>query len=161
MVFKNLYTTYVRPHLEFSSAVWSPWLTRDIEILEEVQEKFVRNVQGLKGRTYLEKLTELDLMSLQTRRIYIDLVETYKIIYGKSTKEASFYFNLTGSRSRRQTRLTDYPHNIILSRTNLDSRRHFFSQRVAEPWNNLLIYIEDAQTIGSFKQEDGRLCENI
>ena len=151
VVFKNLYTTYVRPHLEFASAVWSPWLIKDIEILEEVQEKFVRNVQGLKGRTYLEKLNELGLMSLQTRRIYIDLVEAYKIIYGYSTKESSFYFNLTGSRSRRQTRLTDYPRNIILSRSNLDSRKYFFSQRVAEPWNNLPTNIKDARSIGSFK----------
>ena len=71
--------TYVRPHLEFSSPSWSPWLLKDIEVLEDVQIKFVKNVTGLKGRTYHERLLELNLLPLIDRRVYLDLVETYKI----------------------------------------------------------------------------------
>jgi ribonuclease P/MRP protein subunit RPP40 len=47
----NLYKQYVRPHLEFLSQAWSPWLVGDIEVIEKVQEKAVRMVSGLKGTT--------------------------------------------------------------------------------------------------------------
>ena len=36
-VFKRLYTTYVRPHLEFAVPVWSPATVTEINILENVQ----------------------------------------------------------------------------------------------------------------------------
>jgi hypothetical protein len=41
-IFVNLYKQHVRPHLEFSSQAWSPWLVGDIEVIEKVQEKAVR-----------------------------------------------------------------------------------------------------------------------
>ena len=43
-VIKSLYVQYVRPHLEFWSPAWSPWLLGDINKLESVQEKFVKSV---------------------------------------------------------------------------------------------------------------------
>ena len=135
--FKNLYTTYVRPHLEFASIAWTPWMAKDIELLESIQEKFARNVSGLKGTTYLEKLIELDLMTLEDRRGYIDLVETYRIIYSITCKDPTAFFTFTGSRSGRTTRLTEYPRNIIPKRSNLDIHKYFFTQRVAPKWNNL------------------------
>ncbi len=39
--FVKLYKQYVRPHLEFASQAWSPWLTGDKEVLEKVQRKAV------------------------------------------------------------------------------------------------------------------------
>jgi ribonucleases P/MRP protein subunit RPP40 len=53
--FVRLYKQYVRPHLEFSTPAWAPWLAGDREVLEKVQEKAVKMVAGLKGRTYEEK----------------------------------------------------------------------------------------------------------
>ena len=41
-VFMNLYKQYVRPHLEFSVAAWSPWTQEDKEILEKVQRRAVK-----------------------------------------------------------------------------------------------------------------------
>jgi ribonuclease P/MRP protein subunit RPP40 len=66
--FLRLYKQYVRPHLEFSSPAWSPWLQGDIDTLEKVQEKAVKMVSGLKGTTYQEKCEELGLNTLQERR---------------------------------------------------------------------------------------------
>jgi hypothetical protein len=66
--FLRLYKQYVRPHLEFSSPAWSPWLVGDREALEKVQEKAVKIVTGLKGTTYEERCLELGLETLQHRR---------------------------------------------------------------------------------------------
>jgi hypothetical protein len=38
-VIKTLYYTYMRPHLEFDIQVWSPYLQKDIDPLEQMQER--------------------------------------------------------------------------------------------------------------------------
>ena len=58
-VFVRLYKQYVRPHLEFSTQAWSPWNGEDIDCLEKVQQKAIKMVTGLRGRTYEERLEEL------------------------------------------------------------------------------------------------------
>ena len=90
-------------------------------------------------------------MSLKDRRLYIDLIETYKIIYGISCNDPSKFFNLTGSRRIRMTRQSEYSRNIIPKRSNLDTRRFFFTQRVVEPWNALPSEIKDSPSISIFK----------
>jgi hypothetical protein len=42
-IFLKLYTQYVRPHVEFATPAWSPWLNADIQLIERVQEKAVGN----------------------------------------------------------------------------------------------------------------------
>ena len=69
----------MRPLLEFSTAAWNPWLKSDIELLEKVQMKAVKAISSLKAKTYPEKLKELKLMSLETRRSRYDLIQVYKI----------------------------------------------------------------------------------
>ena len=60
-IFRKLYIQYVRPHVEFASPVWWPWLEQDIQILERVQKKAVGMISGLKGDNYAEKCKELKL----------------------------------------------------------------------------------------------------
>ena len=63
----RLYKQYVRPHLEFATAAWSPWTVADKAVLEEVQIKAVKMVAGIRGTTYEEKLAELGLCLLEER----------------------------------------------------------------------------------------------
>ena len=57
-------------------AAWSPRTREDIARLERVQERAVRAVSGLKGKSYGEKLAELRLPSLEDRRKENDMAET-------------------------------------------------------------------------------------
>jgi hypothetical protein len=82
-VFKRLYVQYVRPHLEFASAAWSPWTEMDKECLEKVQRRVVRMVSGLRAETYEGKLLELGLTTLEERRHRLDMQQTYKIMKGE------------------------------------------------------------------------------
>ena len=127
----------MRPHLEFASPAWSPWHAKDIDKLENVQRKFVRNVAGLQSTSYESKLIELNLLSLEDRRLYLDLMEVYKIIYGHVRISRDKIFELTGDTERRHTRGTDCPKNIVIKRSNLEIRRNFFSNRAAKSWNEL------------------------
>merc|ERR1719319_750703 len=81
--FVRLFTTYVRPHLEYCVQSWNPWTIGDKNLLEKVQERAIRMVSGLEGRTYEERLLELGLTTLEQRRERGDMIEVYKILTGK------------------------------------------------------------------------------
>ena len=55
-VWVKLFTTYVRPHLEFAVQAWSPWQRGDIEKIEKVQERALNQCPKLNGLSYDEKL---------------------------------------------------------------------------------------------------------
>ena len=111
---------YVRPHLEFASPAWSPWLEGDINILENVQKRFVKMVSGLQGRTYGERLRELGILSLKSRRVYFDLLETFKSVRGISKVDYKQWFQLERDLDRRSTRARSSPLNIVLTRARPD-----------------------------------------
>ena len=43
-----LYQTFVRPQLEYSVAAWSPWMRKDIDVLEKVQKRLVHSISDKK-----------------------------------------------------------------------------------------------------------------
>ena len=108
-------------------------------------------IMGLTGRTYEEKLTELNMRSLLSRRTYIDMVQTFKIIKGYDRVDSSTLFNLVGPNIIRPTRYTNSEFNIIPTRSNLDIRRNFYTNRVAATWNNLPVELKNARSVTSFK----------
>ena len=151
--FIDLYKQYVRPHLEFSAPAWSPWMVRDKEVLERVQRRAVKMVSGLSATTYQGRLAELGLLSLEARRTKYDLVQTFKIIHGHDRVDRRHWFSLVGSNPTRVTRVTSDPLNIVRKDCNLDLRRHFFSLRVIEHWNNLDAEIKSAVSVSAFKEK--------
>ena len=150
-VFVKLYVTYVRPHLEFAAPCWSPWLSKDIKVLERVQEKFIKNVQGLRSNDYQGRLKELGMMTLESRRRYLDLTETFKILKGFSNVTRANYFTLNRDIDWRPTRGNDSEFNIVIDRCRLDVRRYFFTVRVAESWNKLPNNIKELTKLNEFK----------
>ncbi len=48
-IWKKIYKTYVRPHLEYAIPVWSPFLKGDIEKLEKIQHRARKISHKLKG----------------------------------------------------------------------------------------------------------------
>ena len=81
-LFVFLYRTYVRPHLEYCVQLWSPYLAKDIDIIEKVQMRATKLVKGFSRLPYSIRLQKLGLYSLYCRRERGDLIETYKILKG-------------------------------------------------------------------------------
>jgi len=61
----TLYSTFVRPHLEYAQSVWSPGLRKHINLLEGVQRRATRLVQTCRNFSYSERLKMLDLPTLE------------------------------------------------------------------------------------------------
>ena len=149
-MFLSLYQQYVRPHLEFAVAAWSPWTQADIQCLEMVQQRAVRAITGLRATTNEDKLKELGIPSLQERRLEIDMVQTYKIVTGVDTVNSELWFERADS--RRTTRNNAVRHNLVPKRSHHEYRRNFFSQRVVETWNLLPAEVREAATVSQFKR---------
>ena len=146
-----MYKQRVRPILEFSCPAWNPWLKSDIDVLEKVQIKAVNAISTLKSKTYPEKLNELKLMSLETRRTRYDLVQVYKTLNSIDKVNSNTWFKTVGENSTRATRLTDYELNLVKPRARLDMRSYFFSHRVIDKWNQLPTLVKNRPSVKSFK----------
>ena len=124
--FISLYKTYVRPHLDYCSQAWSPWNAADREIIESVQRRAVKMVTNLKGRTYEERLAELGMVTLETRRKRGDLIQAYKVLSGKDDVDSSTWFSRPES-GGPSTRATSGWLNVQRNEGGLDIRKNFWS----------------------------------
>ncbi len=78
----TLFSSTVRPSLEYCSTVWSPVGKTLIKKLEKVQRSFTKRIRGLKDISYVERLFEVGLMTLHQRRHLMDLIMVDKITSG-------------------------------------------------------------------------------
>jgi len=72
------YLVYVRPLIESNSVVWSPCLKQDIDARERVQRRFTKRLPGFNNSTFAERLSRLNLPTLELRRLHSDLTWCYK-----------------------------------------------------------------------------------
>ena len=78
-LFKELFTTFVRPHLEYGQVIRTPHLKKHITILENVQRRAKKLVDdGFHHMSYSERLKKLNLPSLVYRRARGDMIEIFK-----------------------------------------------------------------------------------
>ena len=64
-------------------------------------------VSGLAGSSYSEKLIELNLPSLESRKLRHDVIETYKIIHGVNNVNKYTWFSMLADTSNRNTRMSE------------------------------------------------------
>jgi hypothetical protein len=148
-VFVKLFKQYVRPHLEFATPAWSPWLAADKQVLENVQKKFVNMIAGLRASTYEEKCKEIGLETLEERREVQDMAQAFKMIQGNEKLEAKIFNHVDGGRTRQDADEL----NLKLKPARLDIRRNFFTQRIVKKWNEIPAEIKRSKNVSQFKMQ--------
>ena len=67
-VILNLYLALVRSHLDYAIQFWSPYYRMDIGLLESVQRRMTKMIEGIRNFSYERRLKLLKLHSLERRR---------------------------------------------------------------------------------------------
>ena len=144
--FKSLYTTYVRPHLEYGIQAVGPYMAQDFKALEQVQRRATKLVSQIRNLSYEERLKKLKILSIKDRVIRGDLIETHKILTGKVDTDAAHFFELS-----REERTRGHQLKLKKKRAVHLARIKFFSHRVVSPWNRLPEEVVTAQSTNGFK----------
>jgi hypothetical protein len=137
----TLFSSTVRPSLEYCSTVWSPVGKTLIKKLEKVQRSFTKRIRGLKDVSYVERLAEVGLMTLHQRRHLMDLIMVDKITSGNSCNPREMFFAGANDRTltlRGHSRRLEIPvhcHGVT---------RRMFWRRVLKPWNELPTEVAEA-----------------
>lgn len=163
-LWKKLYVSMVRPHLEFAVSAWSPYLKKDISELEKVQKRALKIPNELKGlHSYEKRLERIGLTSLEERRKRGDVIQFFKFQNGLEIIDRNCFPKTAPSRiligpagatrgnSMKLVRETfaarsrnDFAHFTTV-------RDNFFSNRVVEIWNELPDSVIKAPSLNSFK----------
>ena len=144
-IFVPLYTTIVRPHLEYGQSIWSPYKRGEVRKIEAVQRYATRQVKNVKQFTYEERLRYLDLPTLVFRRLRGDMIETYKILNGVYDSKVAPTLPLAANNLRGNSM------KLYKRRANLELRRNFFSLRIVDHWNSLSDKVVSSSSLNLFK----------
>jgi hypothetical protein len=108
---KMLYTSLVRPILEYASPVWSPHTACNIDAIESVQKQFLlfslRDLHwdpNLRLPSYKSRLKLINLPSLNNRRIMLNSIFILKLLYGSTVSApllSNIYLNVPRCVARR------------------------------------------------------------
>jgi hypothetical protein len=77
-----LYSTYIRPYLEFATPEWNVLSEKLITKIESIKRRATKMVFEIRSLSYEGRLNALELTTLELRRKRMDLIQTYKIING-------------------------------------------------------------------------------
>ena len=97
-------------------------------------------------KTYRERLHALNLITLEERRIYTDLIYLFKIIHGKIDTDLLrfFSFNQMNTRGHR--------YKLLLNISRINCHKYHFCNRVIKPWNDLPNDVINSESVDQFKQ---------
>ena len=158
MMFKKLFTAFVRPHLEYAQAVWQPHLLKHKKMIENVQIRATKLVDGLQELSYEERLRELDLPTLEFRRARGDMIEAYNHVhrYDQNAISPKFHLQNRPSRSHQFQVIENRP-----SDGDRGNQTNSFYYRFNRKWNDLPREVVDTESIDVFKNRLDEECEAV
>ena len=144
----RLYKTFIRPHLEYASVVWDPYLAKDIQSLEQTQKFALRMCFRDWSCPYQELLVQAETPSLAERRERAKLCHLYKIVHGLTDCQSAPVQVKSPAYNTRQ--VTDFTLENI--RTNTSQFLYSFFPHSISLWNSQSTNTQTALSFYTFKQ---------
>ena len=141
----SLFKTYIRPLVESNISAFSPITIDSIDKIESVQRRYTKYLPGLGSKSYRERLFVLDLVTLEERRIAIDLVFMFKMLHGKIHLDFTRFFVFANPRCR------GHRYKVIGRTYRKTASGYFFVHRMANIWNDLPDEFFDSSSVDTFR----------
>jgi hypothetical protein len=142
----RLYKSFIRPIVEYSSIIWCPYTSNNINKIERVQKRMCRMLPNLKGLSYQNQLRRMGLLSLQARRLRYQLITIYKMHHGVSNVDIGDFFTKTQARRTR-----GHCSNLMQKYAKNNYRLNFFTVSSISLWNKLTQEAVNASSLTLFK----------
>ena len=143
-----LFTSLVRPHLEYGNAVWYPYLQKDIDLLESVQHRATRLVPGLAKMAYEDRLRRMNLPTLVYRRHRGDMIEAYKYLNGVYRVDST---QLLPRHEEKGLKTRGHSKKLMKREFRGQIRANSFGMRIVNVWNSLPEEVVTAPSVNSMK----------
>ncbi|KAK4815794.1 hypothetical protein QYF61_007234 [Mycteria americana] len=104
-----LYSTLMRPHVEYCIQFWGPQHKTNMDLLEHIQRRAMKVTRGLKYLSCEERLRELGLFSLEKKSLWGDLIAAFQCLKGAYNKDGERLFS-TACSDRTPS---DYPPLVL------------------------------------------------
>ncbi|GAB0194862.1 hypothetical protein GRJ2_001951500 [Grus japonensis] len=150
-----LYSTLVRPHLQYCIQLWGPQYGRDMDLLERVQRRAMKLIRGLEHLSYEDRL-----------RVRI-VQPGEKAAPGRSNcglpvPEGAYRKDGEGLFIREcSDRTRGNGFKLKEGQFRLDVRKKFFTVRVVRQWNRLPREAVDAPSLEVFKTRLDEALGNV
>ena len=142
----QLIKTFIRPHLEYGQQASSPYLKKDIKLLEDVQRRATKLLRSIDDLSYTERLKHLNLYSIEDRLTRGDMILMFRLMTDDIRIDKKKLFSV------KETKTRGHHLKVHTGPTcKLDIRHKFFSQRVITPWNELPHFVVSSKTVDDFK----------
>ena len=102
---------------------------------------------GLKNKPYSEKLSLLELTTLERRGVHGDLIDTFKILTNREKMNKDDFIELAD----QQHGLRGHTLKLFKQRCRTTIHANSFSMRVVDKWNALLQEVVDATSVNCFR----------
>ena len=146
---RKTFITYIRPLLEYNSNIWNPTKKHLIDKLENIQRRFTKRIPSISHLSYLERLSVLELESLELRRLHFDLIQYYKILNNLTSLQPDLYFkfNYPPVSSRKPSPYLKKPSNFN------NCLQSSFFYRCIDCWNALPESLKLSSSLIQFKHD--------
>jgi len=116
----------------------------DVKKIESVQRRFTNAI--FPNLPYTDRLSQLGLLSLETRRVMADLTTCYKVLNGQIDVNCFEFFTVSSlTHTRGNSR------KLIKNHSLTTRNAHVFYNRVVNSWNKLPDSVVQAPSTASFK----------
>ena len=144
---EQLYMTYVRPILEYSSSVWDPHTLDNITKLEKVQRRAARFINNTYSRevSVTSLLKKLNWTPLVERRAKTKVTLMFKAL-NNTVHIPTDHLRLTLATTRQQQ-------NFFIPYARTNTYRHSFFPDTIRHWNRTPINARNASTSVQFQKQ--------
>ena len=144
----TIFSSHVRPIMEYCSVIWHTGYIGDLRILESVQRRWTKRIDGMTQLDYGSRLRSLNMYSVSGRLLRADMIYCWKLFNGQCCVPPSALFSPAPQGGTR-----GHPFKVGHVRVQTDVRRRYFSVRCIDQWNGLPRNVVMEQDYKTFKNK--------